>query len=249
MSMLTNVSITLRSIVWIYFFGRISQTVNNTNDLKLNLQRRACANTHIKNTLTEPFRFIRRERNIRSVVRRFQKNDLDRVHVLLTFVLFVVRQRTMRYFNWSYRWFDSRLARSTERMSRISVFWFTFIFWPWANDEMIQARPPRTKTAVHTSMSISWTGIRTLNQDNLTQVDGDGQSDGWIVYIMDGFWRLTKWTEGVAGQMNESPSVEVWFKQCCSTDAPEIINGWSKMTVNGPKGLFILCGRNQFILT
>ena len=52
----------------------------------------------------------------------FRKNDLDRIHVLLTFVLFVVRQRTMRYLNWSYRWFDARLARSTERMSRISVF-------------------------------------------------------------------------------------------------------------------------------
>ena len=29
----------------------------------------------------------------------FRKNDLDLIHVLLTFVLFVVRQRTMRYHN------------------------------------------------------------------------------------------------------------------------------------------------------
>ena len=37
------------------FFDRIAQTINDTNDLKLNLQRRACANTHIKNTLTRAF--------------------------------------------------------------------------------------------------------------------------------------------------------------------------------------------------
>ena len=64
---------------------RISQTINYPNELKLNPQRRACANTHIKNTPKTQIRTvlnIRRKRNIRSVVRRFQKSVLDRIHVL-----------------------------------------------------------------------------------------------------------------------------------------------------------------------
>ena len=73
------------STMSIYISGRISQTINYPNELKLNPQRRACANTHIKNTPKTQIRTvlnIRRKRNIRSVVRRFQKSVLDRIHVL-----------------------------------------------------------------------------------------------------------------------------------------------------------------------
>ena len=73
------------STMSIYISGRISQTINYPNELKLNPQRRACANTHIKNTPKTRIRTvlnIRRKRNIRSVVRRFQKSVLDRIHVL-----------------------------------------------------------------------------------------------------------------------------------------------------------------------
>ena len=117
-----NISITLRSIVCVYFLAEylrlfmiptIWNWIFNAERAPIRILKIPSLNRfdlYGENGIYDPS------------YDDFRKNDLDRIHVLLTFVLFVVRQRTMRYLNWSYRWFDARLARSTERMSRISVF-------------------------------------------------------------------------------------------------------------------------------